>query len=293
MSDFFTDREFGPTPRHTETIGEPLWLAIQSMIELKIDAGWFGYRFPALCSDPGRQPYGCDERAFGATLVAEIPWLEWPLRHSELPQTPTILDLLEFCAMAVGEKRERSWHDYMGHYHVAWDHDAGLSAFAVEVNRLLARNGIAYEMSSAGKIRRILPDPLAQSIAHARFATGDAETDRLLDAARIKILAPKHDDRSDGLEKLWDAFERIKTLDGADKKLSAASLLDRAARPGSKLRIAIEEEAMALTRLGNAHRIRHSEVGQEPLETALQIDFLFTRLFAFIHFLLKASDRAV
>jgi hypothetical protein len=292
MSEFFTDREYGPTPRHTETIGEPLWLAIRSMIDLKTDNGSFGYRFPAICTDPGRQPYGCDERAFGAMLVAEVPWLEWPLRRNELPATPVILDLLEFCAMAVGEMHKRSWHDFMDHYHVYWDREVGMSAFVVEVNRLLARNGIAYEMSTQGKIRRILPDPLAQAIAQARFATGDDETDRLLEAARTKILAPKHDDRSDGLEKLWDAFERIKTLDGSDKKLSAAVLLDRAVRPGTKLRASIEEEAMALTRLGNTHRIRHSETSQEPLETALQIDYLFTRLFAFLHFVLKASNRA-
>lgn len=49
---------------------------------------------------------------------------------------------------------------------------------------------------------------------------------------------------------------------------------------------------MALTRLGNTHRIRHSETNQEPLETALQIDYLFTRLFAFLHFVLKAGGRA-
>jgi len=292
MSEFFTDREYGPTPRHTEAIGERLWAAIQSMIDLKTDNGSFGYRFPAICTDPGRQPYGCDERAFGATLVAEVPRLEWPLRCNELPVTPVILDLLEFCAMAVGEMQKRKWQEFMDHYHVSWDHEAGLVAFVAEVNRLLARNGIAYEMSTQGKIRRILPDPLAQAIAQARFATGDDETDRLLEAARIKILAPKHDDRSDGLEKLWDAFERIKTLDGTDKKLSAATLLDRTARSGTKLRAAIEEEAMSLTRLGNTHRIRHSETSQEPLETALQIDYLFTRLFAFLHFVLKAAGRA-
>lgn len=292
MSDFFTDREYGPVPRHTETIGEALWQAIRSMIDLKVDDGSFGFRFPAICSDPGRQPYGCDERAFGAALLAEVPWLEWPLRRNDLPETPVILDLLEFCAMAVGEKHQRSWHDYMDHYHVSWNHDAGLSEFVIATNRLLARNGIAYQIDAQGKVRRILPDPLAQAVAQARFATGDGETDRLLEAARFKIMAPKHDDRCDGLEKLWDAFERIKTLDNTDKKLGVTSLLDRAARPGSRLRSALEEEAKALTRLGNTHRIRHSETDQEPLETALQIDFLFTRLFAFLHFVLKASDRA-
>jgi hypothetical protein len=36
-------------------------------------------------------------------LAAEVPWIEWPLSATETPETPVILDLLEFCARAVGE----------------------------------------------------------------------------------------------------------------------------------------------------------------------------------------------
>lgn len=292
-SDYFTDREYGPMPRSSETIDERLWAAIQHLVELRLEDGSFGYRFPAICSDAGRRPYGCDQAAFAAMLQGEIQWLEWPLRRNELPQTAVILDLLEFCSAAVGTQHRHSWHQFMDHFHVSWDHDEGLAAFVVDVNRLFARNGIAFEMGADGKVRRVLPEPLAQAVAYARFQTGDDETDRLLETARLKIHAPKHDDRADGLEKLWDAFERIKTLEpGADKKASAAALLDRAARPGTRFRMTLDDEARALTGIGNAHRIRHSEVSQEALETPLQIDFLFTRLFAFVHFLLKASQRA-
>ena len=62
--------------------------------------------------------------------------------------------------------------------------------------------------------------------------------------------------------------------------------------PGSKLRASLSAEADALTKIGNTHRIRHSETSQEPLETTAQIDYLFTRLFAFVYFILKASNRA-
>lgn len=292
-SDYFTDREYGPRPRCSEMIDERVWEAIRKFVQLRLDDGSFGHGFPAICSDAGRRPYGCDEKAFGAMLRAEVPLLEWPLWRNELPQTPVILDLLEFCARAVGEQQRHQWHSFMDHYHVSWDHEAGLQQFAVDVNRVFARNGIAFEMAGDGKMQRILPEPLAQAVTYARFHTGDAETDRLLEAARIKIYAPKHDDRADGLEKLWDAFERIKSLEpGADKKASASTLLDRAARPGSKLRSSLDLESRALTEIGNTHRIRHSEISQEPLETPLQIDFLFTRLFAFVHFLLRASQRA-
>lgn len=126
----------------------------------------------------------------------------------------------------------------------------------------------------------------------ANFRTGDAETNALLEDARRRFLAPKLEDRRDGLEKLWDAFERIKTLEpGANKRVSADALLGRAARPGSKLRQGLAEEADALTRIGNTHRIRHSEIGQEALETTAQVDFLFSRQFAFIHLVLVSSGR--
>ncbi len=74
--------------------------------------------------------------------------------------------------------------------------------------------------------------------------------------------------------------------------MMADAMLDYAARPGSQLRASLATEADALTNIGNTHRIRHSETWQEPLETSLQVDYLFTRLFAFIYLQLKASDRA-
>ncbi|OYT68309.1 MAG: hypothetical protein CFK52_15325, partial [Chloracidobacterium sp. CP2_5A] len=97
------------------------------------------------------------------------------------------------------------------------------------------------------------------------FRTGDAETDRLLEAARKLILAPDVDRRRDALEKLWDAFERLKALEpGPDKRAQAEALLDRAAGPAApRLRALVGEEAKALTDIGNSFRIRHSETSQE------------------------------
>src|SRR5260370_34129934 len=81
---------------------------------------------------------------------------------------------------------------------------------------------------------------LADTIGWMLFQTGDAETDRLLEAARRRILSPKPEDRQDALEKLWDAFERLKTLEpGANKREQADALLDRVAAPGSAFRQAL------------------------------------------------------
>jgi hypothetical protein len=123
-------------------------------------------------------------------------------------------------------------------------------------------------------------------------STGDAETDRLLEAARARIASPKPEDRQDALEKLWDAFERLKTLEpGTNKKAQADTMLDRATPPGSRLRQVLGEDAHGLTVIGNSFRIRHSETSQELLTAPEQIDYLFTRMFAFVRIVLKATSR--
>jgi hypothetical protein len=292
MSDYYTDREYGARPRSSEVVESRLWAGLISLIQTRIDDGSFGFRFPAVCSDEGRIPYGVDQRALATMLEAEVPWIEWPLHREMVPDTPVVLDLIEFCALAVGKPIAGSYHSFFQHTHMSWDRPKGLAQFVAEVNRLFSRNGLAFELNAEGKARRLLPAHVGQTLATANFCTGDAEADALLEDARRRFLAPRLEDRRDGLEKLWDAFERIKTLEpGANKRASADALLDRAARPGSKLRQVLAEEAEALTRIGNAHRIRHSEVGQETLETDSQVDFLFGRLFAFIHLVLVSSGR--
>ena len=100
------------------------------------------------------------------------------------------------------------------------------------------------------------------------------------------------DDRRDALEKLWDAFERLKTLEpGPNKRAQAEALLDRVAPSDSKLRFTLGEEAQALTVIGNTFRIRHSETSQEPLTALEQVDYLFGRMFAFVRLVLKTTSR--
>jgi hypothetical protein len=204
-----------------------------------------------------------------------------------------VLDLLEFCAKAVGEPILGSYHSYYSHYHMAWDRPAGLASFVADVNLLFQRNGVAFKFDADGRAQRILPQPVAQALGWQMFDTGEAELDRLLEYARSRFLSPKLDDRRDATEKLWDAFERMKTLEpGADKRAQADALLDRAAAPGARIRDALAEEAKALTSIGNSLRIRHSEVTQEMIDRSEQLDWLFVRMFGFMRLLLLTSGRS-
>lgn len=291
MSTYFTDREYGARPPTIDIIDERLWAGLYSLIQTRIGNGSFGLRFPEQCPD-GNGPCGCDEQAFRRVLSAEVPWIEWPLSPSDVPDTPVILDLLEFCASTVGEPIQGSYHSYFGHHHLSWDRDAGLARFVADVNLLFRRNALAYELTSTGQARRLLPQPVADALGWTMFQTGDGETNRLLEAARQRFLSPKPEDRQDALEKLWDAFERLKTLEpGANKRAQADALLDRVVAPGSGFREALGREAAELTSIGNSFRIRHSETTQEALTSLDQVDYLFTRMFAFVRVILKGTGR--
>lgn len=291
MTTYFTDREYGARPATIDVIDERLWAGLFSLIQTRIGDGSFGFRFPEQCPD-GNSPCGCDVQAFSRVLSAEVPWVECPLSVNEAPDTPVILDLLEFCASAVGEPIQGRYHSYFSHHHLSWDRDAGLTRFVADVNLLFRRNAVAYEITSTGRARRLLPQPLADTLGWAMFQTDDAETDRLLEAARQRFLSPKPDDRQDALEKLWDAFERLKTLElGANKRAQADALLDRVAAAGSGFREALGREAAELTSIGNSFRIRHSETTQEALTSLDQFDYLFTRMFAFVRIILKGTGR--
>ena len=291
MTRYWTDREYGEQPRKGEEIDERVWAGLRSRIETGIADGSFGYRFPEECPDGG-VACGCDREAFGEVLKAEVPWIEWPLRQLDSVATPVILDALEFCAGAVGEPIEKDYHSYWRHHHLSWNRESGLARFVTDVNVILARNGIAYELTAEGQVRRLLAEPLAEAVRWARFHTGDAETDGLLEAASRRIALPKEEDRRDALEKLWDAFERLKTLEpGLNKRSQADALLDRAASQGTRLREMLGEEAMALTNIGNRFRIRHSEVDQEKLSSPEAIDYVFGRMFGFLRMVLKATGR--
>jgi|GEM_PF-235308 len=291
MTQYFSDRENGQRARTNESIDARTWGGLYAVISGRMDDASIGWRFPEQCPD-GNGPCGYDFTNFKLTIEAEIPNIGLPLSSEEPPETIDALDLLEFIAASVGEPEQGSFHSYFGHHHLSWKRDEGLARFVADVNRIFSRNGIAFELSKEGQARRLLPSPMQDILAETFFQTGDRETDRLLKAAKRKITSPHMEDRRDALEKLWDAFERIKTLEpGSNKQAQAEALLNHIGTD-SKFRTTIGEEAKQLTTIGNTFQIRHSETSQEPLKTSDQIDYLAHRMFSFIRLVLKASGRS-
>jgi hypothetical protein len=116
--------------------------------------------------------------------------------------------------------------------------------------------------------------------------SGDAKLDELLEYARKKFKDPSPQARSEATEKLWDAWERLKSLENqGNKKMSVKALLD-ACSSEQGFRDMLEREAAELTKIGNDFQIRHFEAGKHFVGGADHNDYLFHRLFALMHLIL-------
>ena len=133
---------------------------------------------------------------------------------------------------------------------------------------------------------RVVP-PILFDMMGALPSSGDAILDELIRDATARFKDPAPATRKEGLERLWDAWERLKSLEvGGNKRVSVKVLLDSAAT--GQFRSVLEAEATALTAVGNSFQIRHFEAGKHAIDEATHVDYLFHRLFALIHLLLYA-----
>lgn len=301
MHNYFTDRENGPVARTEQSINPRVWAGLAAVITSLETSAAFGYRFPKNCPD-GQVVCGVDEEALAANVQAEMPGLAWPLETSRVteqayfppaeyaPPTLLILDLLEYVHARIAKPIAREYHKYYSHTHIVFDVEAGQLEFRDDVNRVFARNGVAYELCSNGQVIRLLPPVLGQSITQTLFRTGDQILDNMLEESRGKFFSPNPLIRREALERLWDCWERLKSTAANDKKQSIAKLLDNASEEPT-FRNVLEVEAKALTEIGNTRLIRHHEMSQVPVIDSAHIDYLFHRLFALMQLILNKNAK--
>ena len=108
--------------------------------------------------------------------------------------------------------------------------------------------------------------------------TKDDDLNALLREAKDRYLKPN--DQIVALEKIWDAFERVKTYYDSDKKKSANILIGEMATELDDSELKTEFET--LTKIGDTYRIRHHEINKKPITDPLQIKYLFFRMLSLI-----------
>lgn len=296
---YFTDRERGPRPRTVAEIDARVWSGLRRQVEARITDGSFGVSFPEACPDGGAV-IGADRSAFYDALAAEVPELDWPCRHErdwlsqqdhpESPPTDAVLDALEFVYHHVADPEVFGKHSFFRHNHLQFDRAAGRARWREDANRILARNGIEFEMTEAGRVQRLGPPILGERLRSAVFATGNPDLDRLLESARTAFLDRRPGADRTAVEHVWDAFEQAKTLMASDVKVGIGRLLDSAAGSNVELRERLERDASELTEIGNRFGIRHHRAGQAPVHTRREREYLFGRLYNLLEFILPRHD---
>ncbi|WSS05511.1 Tn3 family transposase [Microbispora sp. NBC_01189] len=166
----------------------------------------------------------------------------------------------------------------------------GQARFQDAIEQIFRRTGIAFTLGSDMRVHRLGPPEARTLISHFRPNTNDPELDVLLGDAVSRFLSRVPADRQDALEKLWDGFERLKTLElGGQKSNSIARLLDNAAP--EPFRTEINSEFKALTDIGNQFRIRHHEHDRHAFPNDAAKDYVFIRCVSLIAHVLRQTGR--
>lgn len=282
---YFSERELGPRARIEDKIGANVWGGLVVYISGLADNGYFGNSFPYMCPD-NDGVVGTNKATMALAISAEFQDVMFPLDASKPPSDLAILDLIEFCHEHVAKPVQDHYHTYWGLYHLNFDVMVGRAEFRARVNRIFARNGIAFDLQEDGRIVRLAPPVVAELLQCAVFRTGDTILETMLETARAKYLEPSLQVRLEALEKLWDAWERAKTFeDPENKKRSVGILLDKASNEPN-MRARLEREARELTEIGNQFMIRHTETNKTPITASEHVDYLFHRMFALLYLLL-------
>lgn len=157
--------------------------------------------------------------------------------------------------------------------------------FETQINEILKLNGIALKLYN-GKIvstfdSQIKSSTLA-SIQEAGLKELIQEATKYYDEGNLKIA----------VEKLWDAFERLKTYYSPtlDKKKSIIRIINDMSSNKEPYKELFEKEIYELTAIGNNFRIRHHETIKTDIEDNRHYDYFYKRCLSLISVAIQYLD---
>jgi hypothetical protein len=302
---YFSDKENGVVPRTLEEISIPVWNGIVSIFEEYKNKNYFSENFSEVCSD-NKQICGFDSKLFEARVQSEIPNIEKKIQI--LKDTPTFhefgepdeketidkyatLDFIEFCHKNITKPVNGSYHDFFKHYHLTFEKSEELkSDFRKKINKIFERNGILFYINEEGQVNRNISESM-KPLINKIYTTSDTRLNELVKLAYDKFVLPKIEERIFALEKIWDAFERMKTYYiEKNKKQSINDLIYLVSSNNTEFGTLVNEECNILTNIGNNYQIRHFETNKIELTNNKHIDYLFYRMVSTMHLFMSELE---
>ena len=232
-----------------------------------------------------------DEKGFITRIKIRIPSLfrdEFdricaPTYNDEYDQY-ALLDLIEYFALHIEDISERWNNRYQNYKTIDCLETSDIFInFKEEINEIFTESGLLYELTDERIIERIVENsPLTKEIENNFAAVPEIGTRELLKDAVALYKTPNSTARQDSVEKIWDAFERLKTYYTADKKHSAEKIVNNMSGGNSEFYNLFNAEFKRLTDIGNKYRIRHHETDKIDITDIRYYDYLFNRCLSLI-----------
>ena len=122
--------------------------------------------------------------------------------------------------------------------------------------------------------------------------TEDLRLNELINTSAFLIKSAKLLERTHAIEKIWDAFERMKTYFSTQKKLSVTQLINKVSNGDSNLESLLNNEFITLTKIGNDFQIRHFESDKFQIKDNKILDDLFYRMLALIDLCISKLNKS-
>lgn len=155
-------------------------------------------------------------------------------------------------------------------------HTTKSSQFRNEINAIFKLNNINVELRN-GEVH-----------STSNKAIGLDDSTNINEAGLEELIRTAEDSYNKGeysyaVEKIWDAFERIKTYyPTLDKKKSAEKIINDISYGNEHIKKMFDNEFKVLTDTGNSYRIRHHEINKIDISKELHYKYFYKRCLALI-----------
>lgn len=254
------------------------------------------WKYPQECPD-GLGCCGLDYAKFNRALKYEIPnlfrnyqgyidkpskgWDDEPEQYDQF----SLLDYIEFIAQNCRDVEIGSFHSYFNHNHLKCQRTEEIyDTFQAEINDIFIKTGLLYKLTDEKIIERIVQNsPLTLELQAEVLKVKEKGTRELLQDAITLYKQPYSESNKDAVEKLWQAFERLKTYYTEKGKSDSADKIvgDMAGGQDYYFKM-FDTEFRTLTNIGNDIRIRHHETNRVEITDNRYYDYFFNRCLSLV-----------
>ena len=197
-----------------------------------------------------------------------------------------LLDLIEFIAQNAKDISE-GWNNqrYQNFWNIVCLETTNIfNDYQHEINGLFDETGLLYTLTAEKIVERVVENGvLSPEVETVINNISEPGTKALIEEAIYLFKHPNPGARNDAVEKLWDAFERLKTYYiSLDKKASVAKIVKDMSNGQTEFEQLFEAEFTVLTKIGNEYRIRHHETNKIEINDTQHYDYFFNRCLALI-----------